>query len=930
MDLLEPMNEIFTGKGLVYCSKNGDFVCTIENNTKFIIREIQNGEFYASIDFEQFELGHVYLSDRYATIIFRKTPSPLLIDLKAGELLKIFPYQTCFSSISPDDKVLLIHSEKFINYFSLPSLERAVQLDSVEIPELVAFAANNTKIFVLTKDTKEVIYYDIILEKKYFTATNMLQDKKIVELRVSSDESFLMICSLECIYVFDLTDLQNGVNLKFKVDIEAIEKYLSLTKNDPKKEEFDSFGKVIKNYLTGFGCSTDNKTFYTTYYTYLVCFDAQTGELTRLFQSTLSANRIIKSFPSKISDAFVSLLDNGRLIVWNLSCINFKNVTFEDMNTFHEPITDCLIPNVSHLNAKNSNLIVTFSSLYPDAKIHDLKINCAAKSVLANSLMVDAVMDNLLTSSIKQITMDDFGRFCFVISDIEEFFGKRLPDEKDFLKRMCTLIDLNDSNRIIEKISFVIKKNSRFQISSKFIRRKVNANEEETYLLIKQVSCINDFDPYCALPLDWTEFETSMKLYGPISAKSGLKLYDEFKLEGEMLGDYSITRGFAFACLMQNCQKLYDKEQPGVIKAKRYEVNLNMYELFDSKVKSLKVQKFSLNEFLTIDDYGSKNVFLDLQVTYNDALLLVYSKEGAVDNSRQENSNRAKPGSTANVTTFEYDYSTFKFNRDIKTEKAAILYDVINNNVLKRFTTIFAKETNIEKLIVSNGNAFACDDRFDLFNVTESGNLIRNIERNNYKNLSLSIDHARFVFSGRYLIVSELDLQKVYVVRCYDSFRVATLKLKSKLTCLRVGEEDRTIVIGTQDGNVLALKLLVDLEKLEAIEYIKYYRQSRIKNRKETIPKAVQSLDEYYLNRESLKNDLKRVVHSASAHRQLKFKESQFVSNSTISIQNNIKSGRSSSASIKHSEFHGGVAKLHLTNVALGLKHSQSRACVIQ
>jgi hypothetical protein len=653
LDELEPAGEIFTGKGLVYCSRDGDYVCTIEPGTpcrRLIIRDVESGEFHASVDLDDFELGHVFVSANYATIIFRKTPSPLLVDLRAGKLIKTLPYQTCFSMISPDDTVLLVHSERHINYFLLPSVDRAVELVSVEIPETVVFTASNKRLFVLTKDTKEVVAYDITLEKRLYTTANLIQDKEIVELKCSADESILLVCSLHCVYVFDLRVSElTAINLKFKVDVTSIENFLSLTRATERKDfdnendvESDEMEDGSKNVLTGFGCSTDNTVLYVSYYTYLVCFNAFNGNLIRLFQSTLSANRILKSFPSRLSDAFISLLDNGTLVVWNVGCVNYSgDLTFENMNTFHEPITDCLIPAVASTHAANSNLVVSYARDYPDAKVHDLKNYAVASATLAVSSMGEK-SDNSLTSCIRFVALDAHGRFCFLVNDVEDFVGKRLPDEQDFVKRICSVIDLTDGNRVVEKMSFVIKKNSRFDIHARFVQRKRNFKEisnsddvdsEETYLLVKQVSCINDFDPFSALTFDWTEFETIVKVFGPVRADAELKLYDEFKLEGEMLGEYDVmvNKNHTFVCLMQECQKLYDKEQPGVVKAKRYDVNLNTYELFESKVKSLKVQRFSLNEFLTIDDYGSgKNVYLDVKVTFEDTLLLVYSKEGAV------------------------------------------------------------------------------------------------------------------------------------------------------------------------------------------------------------------------------------------------------------------------------------------------------------
>lgn len=957
LDLLEPMSDIFTGKGNVYCSKNGEFVCTIEeDNTRFIIRQIQNGEFYANVALNTetqltYELGHVYLSSNYATIIFRKRPSPLLIDLKQGKMIKEFPYQTSFSSISPDDKVLLIHSEKHISYFLLNNLEhRAISLDSSEVPELATFARNNSLLFVLTRDTKEVCVYDIILEKRFYQKSNLIQDKHIVELKVSPDESMLLVCSLYSIYVFDLTSEKKI--MKFKIDTNQIDSYVNYLSSNS------------ENSFTGYGCTLDNQTIFCTYYTYLACFDSQTGQLIRLFQSTLAANRIVKSLPSKIADTLVSVLDNHQILIWNLSCVNFDRIKFECMNTFHDAITNCLIPKVSHTGS-SSSLIMTYSQTYPDAKVHNLKLNCSTQSLISSSYLAEK-MDNMLTSQIKLIAMDDIGRYCFMVNDFDEFDGKKLPEEANFVKRICSLIDLSDQNRVIERISFVIKKNGRFEVDARFFTVPAS---KKTYLLIKQVSCINDLDPFSKSNLDWTDFETVMKLYECTPFK--LILYDEFKLDGEMMCPYGLTSDYSiFTSLLQECQKLYDKEQPSVIKAKRYDVYLAVYELFESKIKSLKVQRFSLNELLSLEDHAQnpgRSVFLDMRVTYNDKLLLVYSKDGAKRAVKEPKSARNKP-INSNPNTYEYNYAKFKFERDIRTEKGAILYDPYKNEVLRRFSSIFCKETNVEQLILSDGNGFACDNNLDLYDILNTGKLVRNIEKNNHRNLCLSIEHAKFLFKGRYIItIGCLDqthetedslMDKVYLVRCYDSLVVASLKLKSKPTCLRVGEEDRTIVIGTEDGNVLSLKLLIDLEKQEAIDnYIKFYREDK------SIKQSTSSLSNYeasYLTMSEysmadmtkssravmLENDLKRVVHSATAHRQLKHRESSaFISPSVVSLE---KSGRCSSAStfdnksssfadlnnnnIGMKDFHGGVAKRNLSTISMGIKHSSSnsRACLIQ
>ncbi len=941
IDLLEPVNDdVFTGKGKIYCSKDGDFVCNLESplanrdqnsKTKLIIRQVHNsGEFYGSVEFDSsHELGHVYLSSNYATVILRKIPSPILINLREAQILETFPFLTSFCSISEDDKVLFIHSEKNLNYFLLPQRERLMSLDCFEIPEMVLSLAQNTKLFVLTKDSKEVYYYELLLEKKYYTKVNLIQDKEIVDLKCSQNEKLLLICSLNCIYVFEIISNPEPY-LKLKLGVFQIENHL-------RKQDPFLLDQKPKNFLTGFGTYSlsddDQVIIYCTYYSYLACFDARSGELLRLFQSSLSANRIIKTLTSKLQSPSmaVSLLDNYQILIWNLDCLgSFKDLNYENMNSFNDQVKNCLFStSLKHTSDLNSNLLVTYSKTYPDVKMHDFKNNCAVQSLI-KSVDLCEKCDNIITSIVKSIVMCDRARFCFIQIEIDDFFGKRMPDEKDFIKRVCCLIDLMNHNEIIEKLTFVIKKMSRFEIDAKFMYKDVKS----CYLLVKQVSCVNDFDPFNESKLDWTEFETQFKIYGPIldSSKPILNLYDEFKIDGELLCDFCLTNDFIFACLAQECVKLYDKNQPLVVKAKRYDQQMNIYEIFDSKIKSLKVQKFSLNEFLSIEEISNKNVLLDLRLTHDQNIFLIYSKNGAKKHNNLDSASKIN----MNQNTFDYDYEKLKFIRDLNGNKGAVLYEPRKNEVLKKFSIIFSPVTIIENLVTSTSSlsfTYALDNLFNLYECVNSGKLIRNLI-SKLNGLKLSIEYTKFILDGRYILTSESSLKRIFIIRCYDSSIVARLLFKSEIECIRIGEQDRTLVIGCRDGSVLALKILLDLEKKEVKDtYINYYR--RRSSSKEEIQQITIADDRY----KNLRNDLKRISHSATAHRSLKSRET--LNGSSMSIRqiesgfmgsnSNSKSHLGTNSALDNYDFHPGVSKINLSTLTMGLKHSpNSKACIIQ
>ena len=383
------------------------------------------------------------------------------------------PYQSCYSCISPDDKVVLIHSENYINYFLLPNLERIIRMESTEIPELTVFCENNTKLFVLSKGTKQVTYYNLNLEKKHQHVTQILQDRDIMDMRASIDESFLLICSLYCIYVIDLKNKDS--ELLFKLKTSDIDRFfnvnhefnmfdsfmttsklvssslgtsaLSMTNMNDIMPANDSLAKTsVKNVFTGFGCISNSNIIYATVYTYLVCYSSETGELLRFFQSTLSANRIIRSYSSLRSDSLVSVLDNDTILIWNLKSVEFKDMKFEDMKIHNGSVIDCLTPEIRQNEELPINFSISYCSQSPDAKVINIKDGGVVSSIL--KCYDDERLDNPLKTHISLVALEKYGHFCFIVYDIEDFYGKN-PEEKDFIKKSCFLINLHDNNRVV-------------------------------------------------------------------------------------------------------------------------------------------------------------------------------------------------------------------------------------------------------------------------------------------------------------------------------------------------------------------------------------------------------------------------------------------------------------------------------------------------
>ena len=187
----------------------------------------------------------------------------------------------------------------------------------------------------------------------------ILQDRDIMDMKASFDESFLLVCSLYCIYVVDIkrkdaellfklksSDIEKLFNLSDETNIYTIDSLKKPTKLDNSSSissslSFTSVSEImpasenlaktsVKNVFTGFGCISNSNIIYATIYTYLVCYSGETGAMLRFFQSTLSADRIIRSYSSSCSDTLVSVLDNDKILVWNLKSVELKDMKFDD------------------------------------------------------------------------------------------------------------------------------------------------------------------------------------------------------------------------------------------------------------------------------------------------------------------------------------------------------------------------------------------------------------------------------------------------------------------------------------------------------------------------------------------------------------------------------------------------------------------------
>lgn len=899
-DLMEEMESIETGKGHIYCNLDGDFVCKLESGILQVWR-IDNGSMHGELTINQKSKVHnIFTSSGHLIITILNFKSPIIVNLKSMELTCL-EYYTSFACISKDEKVIVIHSANSLFYHNFLTLDLIDCITEInEIPEKIHFFNHNLDMIVLLKDTKQVVHIKLNLTRNFYKIRFIVQDQDVLDLKMSTDESFLLICSLKCLYVYNTSNQSDNISLRFKIlSKEAIPKNLIQEQNS----EIPIF--------SGFTITGDNKFIIVTISTYLVCYKSLDGSIISISPSGLTPSYIYHTYTNPSSTLIVSLLSHGNLLTWNLKKLGLENdleleqkVQFHDTKILDFQIDECLLPQVEHNISSNLNLALAYNKSYPRLKILNLKKGLRIQSII--DLVPSIVIEKEISSNIKkekedtlsfeiiQSEMNDSGRFCYIEYDLEEYTGKIKPEEKDFVKKISLIIDLAKNNYQIHLFEYVVRKKSSFRIKKKFI---IEAGK--TFLLIKVSCSIHDFDCFISEKIDWLQFESKIQVYGPLeelkeSGGGGLKPIYDIKLSGESIeSDLCITSQNVFASLMHKyCSKF--KESSESFDPDRYTTHLTIFKFFDQD-QCEKAQLFSLEEFLSDYEIGTSQeinnyAFLDMRLVSNENVLLIYSNEGV---------NRKK---------IEYNYEKFKFKRISTKRKGALVYNPKKHVILRHILSFLPDEINIEKVLFANFLIF--DENWNLYDYRNDH--CESFVNNEIKSLDINRKNAKFLLDANYLLTCSKDCTEISIFRTQNMQKVASFPFINRISIVCVGEKDRTILVGTNAGCLIELKLVIDLEQSVSLsKFVRFYRDESDKNDE---PKVILDLENT-----NFEITIVSKVENNESNDEKFF--SHFDSSKLITFVNPNKK-----------QLHLGMTKTNLAVIAKGANalKIQSRACIIQ
>ena len=137
-------------------------------------------------------------------------------------------------------------------------------------------------------------------------------------------------------------------------------------------------------------------------------------------------------------------------------------------------------------------------------------------------------------------------------------------------------------------------------------------------------------------------------------------------------------------------------------------------------------------------------------------------------------------------------------------ESGALIYDVRKDSVLKRFDGFPSPDTAVERVAFSRQRSFALDSANRLYEII-TGRLITVLDFSDV----ISPDTVQLIVDGRYVAALSANRRELLVFRSSDGYRKARLFVHAVATCIRVGADDRTLLIGCDDGRVMVFTVVL-------------------------------------------------------------------------------------------------------------------------
>lgn len=169
------------------------------------------------------------------------------------------------------------------------------------------------------------------------------------------------------------------------------------------------------------------------------------------------------------------------------------------------------------------------------------------------------------------------------------------------------------------------------------------------------------------------------------------------------------------------------------------------------------------------------------------------------------------PVSDGNIlAVYAKDIKTYEFITDKGivppkiTRKGAVLFDVGSQTSLRHIPNLLETRSNLEGLQVSSQFSYIVDSDLRVFSY-DTFSFIRQINC-----CKFAPSTAKLAMNGRYIIGISENQRDLLVIRTAEDKKIGSVFVHGKATCLQVAEDDRTVVVGCEDGRIMIFSLILE------------------------------------------------------------------------------------------------------------------------
>ncbi|KAJ8312754.1 hypothetical protein KUTeg_010127 [Tegillarca granosa] len=297
--------------------------------------------------------------------------------------------------------------------------------------------------------------------------------------------------------------------------------------------------------------------------------------------------------------------------------------------------------------------------------------------------------------------------------------------------------------------------------------RYVLYNRESTIVLF--VSCVH-----------YSRFDWSENIYNVIivDPQTGNSIVLDFPCNTEFVSPPTLVnkKSGYFTAVIQTCNRAMDVEQEKET-SRTFEIGLLVRDLSHSSNEN---EILKLKKMLSCST--QKDQMLDAISTSDDMVVIVYGK---------------------GITSYTFE-TTKGIVRPGNIEKGAVIYDLEKRECLKHITNFLLPTSDINNIKVSKNFSVAMDTDQNVFR-DEDFDCCLNIDT------KFADDTVRMALDGNYFVGLSPNYREIYVVRTKDAVFVGHVFIHGRATCLEVANDDRTVVVGCEDGRIMILTLILEL-----------------------------------------------------------------------------------------------------------------------